>query len=77
MINISLSRVDAALLARRLEDDRRLVQLHLAEMASNLPDAIYAMRTEKQREELAHINRVLAAISAAQRRAGRGNGEKL
>lgn len=66
MITLTLSRVDAALLARRLEDDRRLLALTLAEMSSNLPDAIYAMRTENQREELAHINRVLAAIRAAQ-----------
>jgi hypothetical protein len=66
MITLTLSRVDAALLARRLEDDRRLVNLKLAEMASNLPDAIYAMRTEQQRDELAHLDRVLAAIRAAQ-----------
>lgn len=66
MITITLSRIDAALLSRRLEDDRRLVALTLAEMASNLPDAIYAFRTDKKREELAHIDRVLQAIRDAQ-----------
>ena len=66
MITLSLSRTDAALLYRRLEDDRRLVNLKLAELASNLPDAIYAFRTEQKREELAHLDRVLAAIRAAQ-----------
>ena len=77
MITLTLSRVDAALLARRLEDDRRLVQLHLAEMASNLPDAIYAMRTENQREELAHLNRVLAALRDAQAAQDAQEGAKL
>ena len=67
MITITLSRLDAALLARRLEDDRRLIQLHLSEMASNLPDAIYAFRTEQQRNELAHLNRVLQALQDAQK----------
>lgn len=77
MITLSLSRTDAALLARRLEDDRRLVQLTLAEMASNLPDTAYALRTEKQRDDLAHLTRVLAAIRAAQDAQDAQKGVKL
>lgn len=67
MITLSLSRADAALLYRRLEDARRLVQLTLDEMASNLPDTVYAWRTEKQRDELAHLDRVLQALQDARK----------
>lgn len=66
MITLSLARDDAALLYRRLEDARRLSKLTLDELTSNLPDGRYSLRLEQTREDVAHLDRVIAALRAAQ-----------
>lgn len=66
MLKISLSHGDAAELYTRLHNAKLLAELKRNEMAANLPDSIYPRKSEKIREEIAHLDRVLAAIRAAQ-----------
>lgn len=71
MIKISLSRGDAAELYKRLYNAKLLAELTRDEMAANLPDSIYPRKSEKIREEIAHIGRVMQAILDAQKNAER------
>ena len=73
MITLTLSRDDAALLYRRLEDARRLSKLTLDELVTNLPDGRYSLRLEQTREDVAHLDRVLQAIRDARKDAQKGD----